>query len=75
MSNKKQNFDESPNQLEKLSYSESLKKLEFIIHELQSEDVSIDELKIKYLEGKKYLDHCKRLLCEIEEEVIFIDNT
>tara|TARA_B100000700_G_C14889688_1_gene782134 strand:- start:703 stop:1008 length:306 start_codon:yes stop_codon:yes gene_type:complete len=61
------------NKISRISYEESLKKLDLILDDLQNENISIDDICYKYLEGQIYLEHCENLLQIVEQEVIEIN--
>ncbi len=54
-------------------FQEKLDKLESIIKEVESGKVDIDELVIKFQEGKKLIMQLTKKLNEIEEQVKEID--
>ena len=56
-----------------LSYEESLHSLDQILESLQSDEVSLSDIKTKYIEGSIYLEHCDKLLKEVEQEVENLD--
>ncbi len=56
-----------------LSYEESLNALDTILDNLQNDNVVVEDLKKYYLKGNLYLDHCEKLLSQVEQEVIQID--
>ena len=57
----------------KLSYEESLEKLNTLLSKLQNESLHVDDLKISYLQATLYLEHCEQLLNTIEQEVVQIE--
>ncbi len=71
---KNKKLAKDPNQnLQSLSYAESLAKLETILDKLIDDKIPIEEIQKHYLEGKKYLEHCETLLNKLEKSVIEID--
>ncbi|WP_269622174.1 exodeoxyribonuclease VII small subunit [Prochlorococcus marinus] len=71
--NAKKKNDSFYSKLEKLSYEESLNKLDDILNKLQSENFIIEDLQQSYQEASLYLKHCEKLLSNIEQEIITID--
>ncbi len=59
--------------ISKLSYEESLEKLEILLDQMKSERMPINELKQSFLEGSLYLEHCENLLDKVEQEVFHIE--
>ena len=55
------------------SYEDSLKELELIVNKLQSNDFKVDELRKYYIEGNLYLKHCEKLLDNLEQDVLEIN--
>ncbi|MDO5040760.1 MAG: exodeoxyribonuclease VII small subunit [Peptoniphilus sp.] len=51
------------------SYESAFKKLEEIIKELESEDISLENSVEKYEEGLKLYEYCSKLLTEYEGRV------
>ncbi len=60
-------------EISKLSYEQSLEKLDIIIANLQNENFLIEELQENYLKASFYLEHCENLLENIEQTIIEID--
>ncbi len=60
-------------QTAKLTYEESLNKLDSLLEVLQSDSVHLEELYERYLQGKIYLEHCEELLQEVEQKVSELD--
>ncbi len=58
--------------ISKLSYEESLEELDIIINNIKSESFLVDELKDNYLKASLYIEHCEKLLENIEQEIIEI---
>ena len=56
-----------------LSYEESLQALDLLLQQLQNDDIPVEELQKNYLHGKIYLEHCENLLNKIEHTVIQLD--
>lgn len=50
----------------KVSFEEELKKLEEIVRELESGEVSLAELVTRYEEGMKHLRSCREFLSDAE---------
>ena len=57
-------------EIEKLSYEQSLKALDSLLEDLQNDTVPVEDLRMNYLKGNIYLDHCERLLKTVEQQVI-----
>ena len=53
-----------------LSYEESLKALDLILEDLQNDNVPVEDLQRHYIRGNIYLNHCEKLLNNIEQEII-----
>ena len=53
-----------------LSYEESLRSLDQLLENLQSDNLPVEEMQRYYLQGKLYLDHCESLLDNVEQKVI-----
>jgi len=53
-----------------LSYEESLRSLDQLLENLQSDNLPVEDMQKYYLQGKLYLDHCESLLNNVEQEVI-----
>ncbi len=53
----------------KNSYGESVKQLEEILQELNSNDVDIDQLHGKVKKARELLEMCKKKLKSTEEEI------
>ncbi len=51
------------------SYESAFKKLEGIIKELESDEISLEKSVEKYEEGLKLYEHCSKLLNEYEGRV------
>jgi exodeoxyribonuclease VII small subunit len=55
--------------VEKLNYSESLKRLEEIIREIDSGEMELDQLAAKIKEANQLIAKCQKKLTQTEEEV------
>lgn len=55
--------------MENLSYEESVKRLEKIVEDLESGNLSLDESIKKYEEGISLYKNCSKLLQEYENKV------
>ena len=60
----------SKTEISSLNYEESLKSLDSLLEDLQDDKIQVEELQRSYLLGKIYLDHCERLLRNVEQDVI-----
>ena len=60
--------------MEKLNFEESMKKLEEIATELESEELKLEESVKKFTEGMELSKKCKEILDEAEKKIsILID--
>tara|TARA_Y100001968_G_scaffold266413_1_gene255926 strand:- start:26355 stop:26660 length:306 start_codon:yes stop_codon:yes gene_type:complete len=57
----------------KLSYEESLNRLDQILLNLQNEKLHIDDIQVSYLKANILLERCENLLAQVEQEVIEIN--
>ncbi len=55
------------------SYEQSFEELDLILSKLQNGDLPIDDLQKYYKKGKLCLEHCEKLLSNIQQEVIEVD--
>ena len=55
--------------MENISYEESVKRLEKIVEDLESKNLSLDESIKKYEEGIALYKNCSKLLQEYENKV------
>lgn len=55
--------------MEKLNYSESVKRLEEIIREIESGDMELDQLGGKLKEANQIITKCQKKLTQTEDEV------
>ena len=72
MSNKltnKKNIEIFKNDINKLSYEESISELETILINVQDENISLDKIQINYIKGHLLLKHCEELLQFVEQEI------
>ena len=60
-------------EIDSLSYKESISSLDEILDLLQNESVDVEELENYYLRASLYLEHCEKLLKNVEQEVIKIE--
>ena len=68
MSNKK-NIELFKQDINKLSYEESISELETILNHVQDENISLDKIQINYIKGRLLLKHCEELLQFFEQEI------
>ena len=76
MSNKvtnKNNIEIFKQDINKLSYEESIAELETILNNVQDENISLDKIQINYIKGHLLLKHCEELLKFVEQEIIEIN--
>ena len=55
--------------LKKLSYEESISKLETILTNVQDENISLNKIQDNYIKGNLLLKHCEELLQFVEQEI------
>ena len=60
--------------ISKMSYEECLKQLDEILHGLQNDSISIDNLYKDYIRGNILLEHCQTLLKKLEQDVTQINS-
>ena len=65
----KKNLEILKNDINKLSYEESISQLETILKNVQDENISLDKIQINYIKGHLLLKHCEELLQFVEQEV------
>ncbi len=56
-----------------LNYGESLDCLDSILDKLQKDDIPLEKLEEYYSEAKLYLDHCDKLLKQVEQNILKIN--
>ena len=72
MSNKftnKKNIEIFKQDINKLSYEESISELETILSNVKDENISLDKIQINYIKGHLLLKHCEELLQFCEQEI------
>ena len=72
MSNKvtsKKNIEIFKQDINRLSYEESISVLETILNNVQDENISLDKIQINYIKGHLLLKHCEELLQVVEQEI------
>jgi exodeoxyribonuclease VII small subunit len=57
---------------EKLSFEDSMEKLEKIVEELENGDLKLEELVNKYKEGMELSTHCNELLEKAEKSITIL---
>ena len=55
--------------INELSYEESISELENILSNVQDENISLDKIQINYIKGHLLLKHCEELLQFCEQEI------
>jgi Exonuclease VII small subunit len=55
--------------MEKLNYSESVKRLEEIVNEIESGNMELDQLSVKLKEANQIIAKCQKKLTQTEDEV------
>ncbi len=56
-----------------MSYEESIDSLDSILSKLQQENTPLNDLEEIYDQGRLYLDHCEKLLSNLEQKIITLD--
>ena len=72
MSNKvtnKNNIEIFKQDLNRLSYEESISALETIFKNVQDENIPLDKIQTNYIKGHLLLKHCEQLLQFVEQEI------
>ena len=57
------------NEISSNSYEEAIQKVDILLEKLQADNIKIEEIQENYLKGKIYIEHCEKLLNEIEQSV------
>ena len=65
----KKNIEILKQDINKLSYEESILELETILKNVQDENISLDKIQINYIKGHLLLKHCEELLQFVEQEI------
>ena len=65
----KKNIEILKNDINKLTYEESISQLETILKNVQDENISLDKIQINYIKGHLLLKHCEELLQFCEQEI------
>ena len=60
-------------EIDLLTYEDSLRKLDELLEELQKDQMKVEELQEYYLRGNLYLNHCEKLLNDIQQDVVNLD--
>jgi exodeoxyribonuclease VII small subunit len=60
------------NKEEKLSFEDSMKRLEEIANELEKDDLTLDESIAKFEEGMKLSKDCKEMLTSAEKKITIL---
>ena len=63
------NIETYKKDIKKLTYEESISKLETILTNLQDENISLDKIQNNYIKGHLLLKHCEELLEFVEQEI------
>ena len=63
------NIEILKNDINKLSYEESISQLETILKNVQDENISLDKIQNNYIKGNLLLKHCEELLQFVEQEI------
>ena len=67
--NNKKNIEIFKQDINKLSYEESISELETIFNNVKDENISLDNIQINYIKGHLLLKHCEELLEFCEQEI------
>ena len=67
--NNRKNIEIFKKDIKKLSYEESISKLETILTNVQDENISLDKIQDNYIKGHLLLKHCEELLEFVEQEI------
>ena len=67
--NNKKNIEIFKQDINKLSYEESISELETIFNNVKDENISLDNIQINYIKGHLLLKHCEELLQFVEQEI------
>ena len=65
----KKNIEIFKQEINKLSYEESIAELETILINVQDENISLDKIQINYIKRHLLLKHCEELLEFVEQEI------
>ena len=65
----KKNIEIFKQDINRLSYEESISELETILNNVQDTNISLDEIQINYIKGHLLLQHCEELLQFCEQEI------
>ena len=65
----KKNLEILKNDINILSYEESISQLETILKNVQDENISLNKIQINYIKGHLLLEHCEDLLQIVEQEI------
>ena len=55
--------------INRLSYEESISALEKILKNVQDENISLDKIHNNYIKGHLLLKHCEEMLQTVEQEI------
>lgn len=66
--------DDLKSKINEFSYEDSISKLDFLLNELQSDKVNLNDLQKHYQEAKLHIENCEKLLEVIEQEVKYFDS-
>ena len=67
--NNRKNMEIFKKDIKKLSYEESISKLETILTNVQDENISLNKIQDNYIKGNLLLKHCEELLQFVEQEI------
>ena len=67
--NSMKNIEIFKKDIKKLSYEESISKLETILTNVQDENISLNKIQDNYIKGNLLLKHCEELLQFVEQEI------
>ena len=67
--NNRKNMEIFKKDIKKLSYEESISKLETILTNVQDENISLNKIQDNYIKGNLLIKHCEELLQFVEQEI------
>tara|TARA_Y100001968_G_C19451862_1_gene769223 strand:- start:795 stop:1079 length:285 start_codon:yes stop_codon:yes gene_type:complete len=67
-------IDQYRKEIENMTYEDSMKKLDKILDDLQTENVAIEKIQDYYTKGNLLVQHCRKLLTNLEQEIIEINS-
>ncbi len=68
-----ESLQEYKNKVSELTYKETLEEIDVLIAKLQNDEIPVEELHQKYLNGLTCIERCEELLNRIEQEIIYLE--